>query len=63
MCLQKPGDHNFVIVGGLANSDDKNPDSWGAEAVVCDAWKGEVYSPKMLFPLWKAMPASVYRVE
>jgi hypothetical protein len=37
------GDHVFLVLDRDPNSDGSNYASWGENAVVCDAWSGEVF--------------------
>lgn len=37
------GNHVFLVLDRLKDSDLQNPASWGYNAVICDAWSGEVY--------------------
>lgn len=39
----KNGDHVFVVIDRQAGSDMNDYTSWGAQAVICDAWAGAVY--------------------
>lgn len=48
-----PGDHAFVIVGRPSDTDPANPSTWGRDAVVCDAWAGEVV---FAASYWTGMP-------
>jgi hypothetical protein len=57
------GKHNYVVVGRSRYSNPDDPRGWGPEAVVCDPWKGEAYSPKMLMPYWDSKPTLLYRAE
>ena len=36
-------DHAFVVIGRPASATISRPESWGPEAVVCDAWDGAYY--------------------
>jgi hypothetical protein len=63
MRLQKPGDHMFVVLGRSEGSDDKNPTTWGTAAIVCDPWKGEVYTPDMIMSKWHYLPESRFRLS
>jgi len=63
MALQKPGDHNFVVIGRVSGSDDTDPGTWGPAAIVCDPWKGKVYPPSMIVPMWKHKPHTNYRAD
>jgi len=63
MALQDPGDHAFVVIGRLATSDATDPNTWGNLAVVCDPWKGLVYAPNMIVPMWHHNPDSIFRVD
>ena len=38
------GDHTFVVIDRLANSNEQDPRTWGASAVVCDPWIRHAYS-------------------
>jgi hypothetical protein len=37
------GDHAFVVIDRAANSDVNDPSTWGATAVICDAWSKIAY--------------------
>jgi hypothetical protein len=37
------GDHSFVVIGRDKNSDPTDYRSWGANAVVLDAWEGKIF--------------------
>jgi hypothetical protein len=37
------GNHGFVVIDREKSSDPLNPSTWGDDAVICDAWSGEVY--------------------
>lgn len=37
------GDHAFNVIGREAKSDINKPSTWGANAVIADAWAGEAY--------------------
>lgn len=39
----KRGDHVFVVVGRDQESDIMKPETWGRDAIVCDAWIGDIY--------------------
>lgn len=39
----KQGDHVFVVIGRAEDSDPTKPETWGPDAVVCDAWSNKVY--------------------
>ena len=56
------GKHNYVVVGRTRHGEPGDPNTWGPEAVVCDPWKGEAYSPKMLIPYWDSKPTLLYPV-
>jgi hypothetical protein len=63
MALQDPGDHAFVVIGRLRNSIESEPETWGDRAIVCDPWKGKVYSPRELRRMWTYKPFSIYRKD
>lgn len=63
MALQPPGDHAFVVIGRPRNSNETEPVTWGASAIVCDPWKGMVYPPGDLRPMWKYSPFLIYRKD
>lgn len=44
----KYGDHAFVVIGRDQDSDIASPETWGANAIVCDAWTGDVYKASEL---------------
>jgi hypothetical protein len=46
------GDHAFVVLGREPSSEPGVPSTWGASAIVCDPWKGEVYPPANLAVKW-----------
>jgi hypothetical protein len=48
-----PSDHAFVIVGRPENSNSSQPNTWGRDAVICDAWAGTVVSAAQY---WTRMP-------
>ena len=39
------GDHCFIVIDRRKNSAINNLSTWGENAVIIDAWAGEVYSP------------------
>lgn len=53
------GDHVFVVVDRNSKGDIKHPETWGDNAIVCDAWMGEVY-PAVEMP-YKLKNFSRYR--
>jgi hypothetical protein len=63
MALQSPGDHAFVVIGRLQKSNESEPVTWGERAIVCDPWKGMVYPPRDLRPMWKYSPFLIYRKD
>ena len=50
---ENPGNHMFVIVGRPIASDIARPSTWGLEAVVADAWAGNVIAAR---DYWSGMP-------
>jgi len=63
MALEKPGDHNFVVIGRVSGSDVKDPATWGPTAIVCDAWEEKAYDPNLLFKMWHHKSWVVHRAE
>ena len=63
MALQDPGDHAFVVIGRIAGSNETDPNTWGASAVVCDPWRGQVYRPDLILRMWRYKPYSIFRVD
>jgi hypothetical protein len=55
-----PGDHAFVIIGRPGSTDPRNPRTWGADVVVCDAWAGKVV-PSASY--WSDMPSFPHAVH
>ncbi len=43
------GDHKFLVLNRDPNSDPENPNTWGANAVVCDVWANEAYPASEIF--------------
>ena len=41
------GDHAFVVIGRQENSNPEDPDTWGPDAVICDAWLDQIYPASM----------------
>lgn len=39
------GDHSFLVIGRDPKSSPFKPETWGPNAVICDAWAGDVYLP------------------
>lgn len=39
----KGGDHSFVVLNRIRDSDPADPLTWGQNAVICDAWADDVY--------------------
>jgi hypothetical protein len=52
MRFMSGGNHAFVVLGRDPSSDPAKPATWGASAIVCDPWKGEVYPPGTLGVKW-----------
>jgi len=40
------GDHEFLVLGRLQNSDPGDPLTWGDNAIICDPWSDLVYPAK-----------------
>lgn len=40
------GDHAFLVVGRLPNSDPTDPNTWGEDAYISDPWANKVFSAK-----------------
>jgi hypothetical protein len=37
------GDHVFLVIGRIEDSDPKSPETWGDNAYICDPWLNSVY--------------------
>jgi hypothetical protein len=58
-----PGDHAFVIVGRPESATVSDPSTWGREAVVCDAWHGNVVRANMYWAEMPSFPHAVHAPE
>jgi hypothetical protein len=47
------GDHVFLVIGRDPDSDPHDYTTWGENAVICDAWSGEVYPASRLADILK----------
>lgn len=65
MIYRSPGDHAFVVIGRDLSGDAADYKTWGASAVVCDAWDHKVIPateiPKQMYKGWKHGFKSIVR--
>ncbi len=49
MLYLQGGDHAFIVIGKDPASDERDPYSWGLEAVVLDCWTNQFYPAAQIF--------------
>lgn len=57
------GNHVFLVLDRHKNSDLENPASWGYNAVICDAWGGEVYPAEDLLQHFATLGSYIIHEE
>jgi hypothetical protein len=63
MYFKPPFDHNYVVIGRIAGSNDSDVSTWGKNAVVCDPWSNKAYPAADLAKHWPGrVPASFFRL-